>query len=74
MSEKITSSIDKICQEADCSEKIGNLTPEQRELFKSFAHCPYCGGEMTLVCNHCHEELGSTEFKFCPWCGAEFSD
>ena len=72
MSETRTSSVDKICQETDCTEKMGELTQEQRRLFKSFTYCPYCAEEMTLVCNNCHEQLASADFKFCPWCGAVF--
>ena len=72
MSEKKICSVDKICQEADCSEKMGELTPEQRELFKTFTYCPYCAEEMTLICNSCQEQLNSADYKFCPWCGATF--
>ena len=72
MSETLNTSIDKICQETDCSEKMNELTPEERRLFKSFTHCPYCAEVMTLVCNGCHEQLNSADFKFCPWCGAAF--
>ena len=72
MTENPTSNMDKICQETDCSEKISELTPEQRYLFKKFTYCPYCAVEMTLVCNRCHEQLSSADFKFCPWCGALF--
>ena len=73
MSEKIKSSVDKVCQEADCAEKIAGLSPEQKELFKTFTYCPYCAEEMTLICNSCHEQLNSADYKFCPWCGAEFN-
>ncbi|KXS56234.1 MAG: hypothetical protein AMR96_03810 [Candidatus Adiutrix intracellularis] len=73
MSDNLTSSIDKICQETDCTEKIAELTPEQRNWFKSFTYCPYCAEEMTLVCHNCHEQLTSSDFKFCPWCGAGFN-
>ncbi|MDR0881027.1 MAG: hypothetical protein LBP55_00555 [Candidatus Adiutrix sp.] len=74
MAEKITSSVDKICLETDCGEKMATLTPDQRLLFKHFTYCPYCAEEMTLVCNNCHEQLTSADFKYCPWCGAEFSN
>lgn len=73
MSENINSSVDKTCQEHDCGEKMAGLTAEQKELFKCFTYCPYCAEEMTLVCNNCHEQLTSGDFKYCPWCGAEFS-
>ncbi len=74
MSEHKTSSVDKVCQETDCADKMAELTPEQRELIKSFTYCPYCAEEMTLVCSSCNEQLTSAEFKFCPWCGDEFSN
>lgn len=72
MSEK-TSNIDKICQEADCTEKFAELSPEQKTLFKSFTYCPYCAEEMTLVCSGCSEQLNSPDYKYCPWCGSEFN-
>lgn len=74
MSEIKSCSVDKVCQETDCSEKMAELTPEQKQLFKSFIYCPYCAEEMTLICNNCHEQLTSADFKFCPWCGSEFGD
>jgi len=74
MSEKKSSSVDKVCQETDCAEKMADLTSEQKQLFKSFTYCPYCAEEMTLICNTCHEQLTSADFKFCPWCGSEFGD
>ncbi len=73
MSENNTRRVDKICQETDCSEKMAELSAEQRELFKTFTYCPYCAEEMTLVCNSCHEQLSSADYKFCPWCGAAFN-
>ena len=74
MSEKKSCSVDKVCQETDCAEKMAELSPEQKQLFKSFTYCPYCAEEMTLICNSCHEQLTSADFKFCPWCGSEFGD
>jgi len=74
MSEMKSSSVDKVCQETDCAEKMAELSPEQKQLFKSFIYCPYCAEEMTLICNNCHEQLTSADFKFCPWCGSEFGD
>ncbi len=74
MSEKTKASVDKVCQETDCAEKMAALTPEQKQLFKTFTYCPYCAEEMTLICNNCHEQLTSADFKFCPWCGSEFGD
>lgn len=73
MSEKTKCSIERICQDTECADKFTALTPEQRELFKTFTYCPYCAEEMTLVCSNCHEQLSSTDYKFCPWCGAKFN-
>ncbi len=73
MSEKITATIDKVCQETDCSDKFSALDAGQKDLFKDFTYCPYCAEEMTLVCNQCHEQLNSSDYKYCPWCGAGFT-
>jgi predicted RNA-binding Zn-ribbon protein involved in translation (DUF1610 family) len=68
------SSIEKICHDGDCNEKIAALNPEQTKLFKTFTFCPYCAEELTLICQTCREQLSSNEFKFCPWCGAKFDE
>jgi predicted RNA-binding Zn-ribbon protein involved in translation (DUF1610 family) len=76
MSEKHSqnSSIEKICHDSDCAEKIGHLKVEQQNLFKTFTYCPYCAEELMLVCQSCREQLNSSEFKYCPWCGVKFDD
>ena len=71
--DKTTSSVDKMCQETDCAERMAGLNSEQKELFKSFTYCPHCAEEMALICSGCHEQLTSSGFKFCPWCGSEFT-
>ncbi|MDR1546413.1 MAG: hypothetical protein LBU12_06840 [Deltaproteobacteria bacterium] len=68
------SSIEKICHDSECSEKIASLKPEHVTLFKTFTYCPYCAEELTLVCQSCREQLNSSEFKYCPWCGVNFAD
>lgn len=74
MSENTTkvSSIEKICHDSECCEKIAELTPEFQALFKKFTYCPFCAEELTLICHNCREQLNSTEYKFCPWCGVKF--
>ena len=66
------SSIEKICHDSECADKISNLKPEFSNLFKTFTYCPYCAEELTLVCQSCKEQLNSGENKYCPWCGAKF--
>jgi uncharacterized protein with PIN domain len=66
------SSIEKICHDGECADKISNLSPEHANLFKTFTYCPYCAEELTLVCQSCKEQLNSSEYKYCPWCGAKF--
>jgi predicted RNA-binding Zn-ribbon protein involved in translation (DUF1610 family) len=67
-----TSSIEKICHDSECTEKISSLRPEHANLFKTFTFCPYCAEELMLICQSCKEQLNSNEYKYCPWCGAKF--
>jgi predicted RNA-binding Zn-ribbon protein involved in translation (DUF1610 family) len=69
-----TSTIEKMCHDSDCAEKINHLKPEQQKLFNTFTYCPYCAEELMLVCHSCREQLNGNEFKFCPWCGVKFED
>ncbi|MDR1050570.1 MAG: hypothetical protein LBP95_05710 [Deltaproteobacteria bacterium] len=71
---KPASSIEKICQDSECSERISALNPDQQKLFKTFTYCPYCAEELTFICHSCREQLNSSDYKFCPWCGAQFDD
>ncbi|MDR2349694.1 MAG: hypothetical protein LBF41_03560 [Deltaproteobacteria bacterium] len=66
------SSIEKVCHDNECGEKIAALSPEQRELFKRFTFCPYCAAELILICENCREQLNGTDFRYCPWCGVKF--
>ena len=76
MSEKPAkpSSIEKMCHDSECAEKIASLRPEHANLFKTFTYCPYCAEELMLICQTCKEQLNSSEYKYCPWCGSRFSD
>jgi predicted RNA-binding Zn-ribbon protein involved in translation (DUF1610 family) len=69
-----TSAIEKICHDTDCCEKIAELPQDVQSEFKRFIYCPFCAEELTLICQHCREQLNSTEYKFCPWCGVKFED
>ncbi len=62
----------KACQEEQCSEQWGNLSPELRDQCTSFTYCPFCANEMLIRCSACHEPLQDTNYKFCPWCGVSF--
>jgi predicted RNA-binding Zn-ribbon protein involved in translation (DUF1610 family) len=69
-----SSSIEKICHDSECAERISSLKPEFANVFKTFTYCPFCAEELMLVCQSCKEQLNSNEYKFCPWCGAKFVD
>ncbi|MDR0355446.1 MAG: hypothetical protein LBJ64_06880 [Deltaproteobacteria bacterium] len=71
---KTASSIEKICQDAECAEKIASLSEAEQNLFKTFTYCPYCAEDLTFVCHTCREQLTSSEYKFCPWCGVKFDE
>ncbi|MDR2353503.1 MAG: hypothetical protein LBF22_10180 [Deltaproteobacteria bacterium] len=68
------SSIEKICHDSECAEKISALTPDYATLFKKFTYCPFCSEELVRICQNCKEELDSADYKFCPWCGAKFAE
>jgi predicted RNA-binding Zn-ribbon protein involved in translation (DUF1610 family) len=67
-----TSTIEKICHDNECSEKIAGLRADQLELFKKFTYCPFCSEELILICHNCREQLNSTDYRYCPWCGVKF--
>jgi predicted RNA-binding Zn-ribbon protein involved in translation (DUF1610 family) len=69
-----TSSIEKICHDSDCAEKIASLAHDQVALFKKFTYCPFCSEELILICQNCREQLDSAEYRYCPWCGVKFTD
>jgi predicted RNA-binding Zn-ribbon protein involved in translation (DUF1610 family) len=71
---KKPSSIEKVCHDSECAERISLLEPDQLNLFKTFTYCPYCAEELMLICQNCREQLNSFEYKYCPWCGSEFKD